>query len=118
MAVMILFFFFILYKIRIQKHSGVLPGLKRTPPCFAFTGLFRHGPVGFDAALHIRVLVQIGVTRLVGIIDDGGHAFDGGQRLLRHIAQNHLSVAAVQRGIRPIAHFAAEKRRLAMGADI
>ena len=81
-------------------------------------GLFRHGAVGFDAALHIRVLVQIGVTRVVGIIDDGGHAFGGGQRLLRHISQNYLSVAAVQRGIRPIAHFAAEKRRLAIGADV
>ena len=85
---------------------------------FAFTGLFRHGPVGFDAVLHIRVLVQIGVTRVVWIIDDGGRAFDGGQHLFRHIAQNHLSVAAVQRGIRPIAHFTAEKRRLAMDADV
>lgn len=37
---------------------------------------------------------------------------------MRHIARNHLSVAAVQRGIRPIAHFAAEKRRLAIGADV
>ena len=63
--------------------------------------------------LHIRVLVQIGVTRVVWIIDDGGHAFDGGQRLLRHIAQNHLSVAAVQRGIRPIAPF--RRRKTAVG---
>ena len=81
-------------------------------------GLFRHGPVGFDAVLHIRVLVQIGVTRVGWIIDDEGQAFDGGQHLLRHISQNYLSVVAVQRGIRPIAHFAAEKRRLAIGADV
>lgn len=59
-------------------------------------GLFRHGPVGFDAALHIRVLVQIGVTRVVWIIDDEGHAFDGGQHLFRRIAQNPLQPSSAE----------------------
>lgn len=59
-------------------------------------GLFRHGPVGFDAVLHIRVLVQIGATRVVWIIDDEGHAFDGGQRLFRHIAQNPLQPSSAE----------------------
>lgn len=59
-------------------------------------GLFRHVPVGFDAVLHIRVLVQISVTRVVWIIDDEGHDFDGGQHLLRHIAQNPLQPSSAE----------------------